>query len=186
MSYGLQPRSCRVSDFRCDGPFAGPCALSEIQRRTQFSYPNHNRPGTKSLIPRTVTVSTSGDEIRSAGFHHASLHMHWYCGVCLASRYASIGGRTTRWETSTLHQGWPVTAQLLSGGCPQPPARIHYLVQPHPAPPRALWRVGLGRSRSGILRREWLNGGGMVCYHPGSVSRGIPGCILVYDGDVVC
>jgi hypothetical protein len=55
MSYGLQPGSCRVSDFRCDGLFAAPCALSEIQRRTQFPYPNHNRPGTKSLIPRSVT-----------------------------------------------------------------------------------------------------------------------------------
>jgi hypothetical protein len=27
----------------------------EILRITQFPYPNHNRPGTKSLIPRTVT-----------------------------------------------------------------------------------------------------------------------------------
>jgi hypothetical protein len=59
-------------------------------------------PAQKAFSHVLLQVSTGADE-RSAGVQHASLHMHWYFGVCLASRYASRGGRTTRGETSTLH-----------------------------------------------------------------------------------
>jgi hypothetical protein len=92
MSYGLQPGGTRVAAT----VFSLVRALSRNPTENSISIPESQLlyPAKKSLISLTVTGFHGRGRNGVRGVQHASLHIHWYCGLCFASRYASIEGIT--------------------------------------------------------------------------------------------